>query len=888
MFRRVLMLSALVCVLGALPATLQAQPTSSGRLIITVVDPSRLVIPGATVTVVGIDDATKKKTIAPVKSTDKGVATFEGLALGRYSVHGEFPGFEMGAITELRLKAGDNKHVLLLPLARMTEAITVARDRQMVASDRGATFGSALTREQIDALSDDPDEMARQLQDMTGPGASIRVDSFEGSQLPPKAQIKAIHITRDMFAAENHSAGGMFIDIITQPGIGPLRGGARFGFYDARMDGRNPLVPEKGPAQNLNYSVNASGSLIKDRSSFQLSFGNQHSYTTPILYAATTTGTVAKNLNLKVLNDGFQAGGMFDYALTPDQTLRVGFARSSSRFRNQGVGGYNLAERAYSTESATTVLRMQEAGPLGRRFFTNTRLMVNWSHSTTTASLEAPTTIVNDAFTSGGAQIAGGRHTRTFTLQSDLDYVRGIHSWRTGISLDGGQYKSDDAANYLGTYTFESLAAYEAGLPRTYTRRIGDPYINYFNLQAAWYLQDDIRVSKNLTLSPGMRVEAQTHLKDRNNIGPRFGVTWAPFKSGKTTLRASIGRFYDWFSAGTYEQTLRVDGFRQQELIVVNPAYPNPGSLGLIPPTNRYELGGDVRMGGSTRASVGIDQQITKALRVNVLYADTGASGLLVGENLNAPVNGVRPNPAFANIIETVSAGEARSRSLGTTLMLNLTPQGKIPGMDASGPGFSWRRGLMVFGNYTLARSRNNVDGAFSVPASGSLATEWGPSGSDVRHRAFVSLNSSAVKNLSVSLNFQGSTGSPYTIRTGHDDNGDLMFNDRPAGLGRNTQRASGQWNCSGNFSYTIGFGKKTVAGGTGVSIMSMGGATQMTTMSMGAMPRYRLMLQLAVQNLTNHANYVGYNGNMTSSFFLEPTQVAGVRTFNLSANRRF
>ena len=894
MTRRVVITFVLLCALGALPAISAAQPASSAKLIITVVDPSRAVIPGATVTVVGLDEATKKTTIAPVKSADKGLAVFEGLPPGRYSVHGEFPGFDLGVLGEIRLKAGDNKHVLLLRLAGVTEEITVGRDRQMVASDRGSTFGSALTREQIDALSDDPDEMAKQIQDMTGPGATIRVDSFEGQQLPPKAQIKAIHITRDMFAAENHSAGGMFVDIITQPGMGALRGGVNFRFYDSALDGRNPLVPEIGPAQTLNYSANASGSLIKDKSSFSVSVNSGHGYTTPILYAATPTGTVSENLDVRVMQDSVQVTGMFDYALTPDQTLRVGFGRSTGHFRNQGVGGYNLVERAYSNDSATTILRVQEAGPIGRRFFINTRLMMNWNDSSALSSLEAPTIIVNDAFTSGGAQRAGGGHTRTFSLQSDLDYVRGIHSWRTGISLDGGQYRSDNATNYLGTYTFASLAAFEAGLPRTFTQRIGDPNINYQNVQAAWYVQDDIRVSKNLTLSPGVRVELQTHLEDHNNIGPRVGITWAPFKSGKTTLRASIGRFYDWLNAATYEQTLRFDGFRQQELNIVNPAYPDPGALGLIPPTNRYELGGDMRMGGNTRVSLGIDQQITKVLRVNALYADTRASGQLVGDNLNAPVNGVRPYPVFANLIQTVSAGESRSRSLGTTLMFNLGPQGKtpgraIPGTDSSGPRFSWRRGLMIFGNYTLARARNNVDGAFTVPATGRLDTEWGPSGSDVRHRGFVSLSSGALKNLSVSLNFQGSTGSPYTISTGHDDNGDLIFNDRPAGVGRNTQRASGQWGSSGNFSYTIGFGKKTVPGGAGVSIVSMGGgATQMSTFAMGAMPRYRLTIMLMVQNLTNHANYVGYIGNMTSQFFLQPTAVQGVRMFNLSANVSF
>src|SRR5262249_51799627 len=152
--------------------------------------------------------------------------------------------------------------------------------------------------------------------------------------------------------------------------------------------------------------------------------------------------------------------------------------------RNQGVGAYDLPERAYSNEDHSHTLRVQEAGPLGRRFFTNTRMSVGWSDSAAHSVVEAPTILGNDAFTSGGApraggaRGAGGRGTRTFNLASDLDYVRGIHSMRTGIQLNGGWYPSDDTSNYLGTYTFESLAAYEAGTPRSYTRRIGNPTID--------------------------------------------------------------------------------------------------------------------------------------------------------------------------------------------------------------------------------------------------------------------------------------------------------------------------------------------------------------------------------------------------------------------------
>jgi len=881
----VLLLFAFI-VFGTSAAPAVAQPASAAKLIVTVVDPSKLVVPGATVTVVGLEAATAKATIPPVKSSDKGVATFERVPPGRYSVSGEFPGFEIGLIKEVRLKAGDNRHLLVLPMAKMTEEITVGRDKQAAASDRGSTFGTALTREQVAALSDDPDEMARQLQDMAGPGAAIRVDSFEGSQLPPKAQIKSIHITRDMFAAENHSAGGLFIDIITQPGLGALRGNARYSFYDSAFDGSNPLVPKKGPARTQNFSVGIGGSLAKEKSSFNVSVGGTSSYRTPNLYAAVPAGVIAQNVNVRMPTDTLYFSGLFDYALTKDQTLRVSANRQSSRSENQGVGAYDLPGRGYSNDNSNFGLRVQEAGPIGRRFFINTRFLLNWADSTSTSNVEAMTITVLDAFTGGGAQRAGGRHTRTFSLQSDLDYVRGRHSWRGGISLNGGSYGTDEASNYLGSYTFTSLDAYDAGLPTTFTRRIGDPNISYWNLQAGFYVQDDIRLSKTLTISPGLRIEAQTHLADYNNFGPRIGVTWAPFKSGKTTLRASAGRFYDWLSAGTYEQTLRIDGYHQQELNISDPSYPDPGSEGVIPPTNRYQLDSGMQMAANTRLSVGVDQQITKVFRVNALYYDTHTSSVLVGVDLNSPVNGGRPYPQFANLIDSVSEGSQHSRAMSINASLNFAQM--FMGPATTGPRFSWKRGLMLYTGYTLAKSENDTDGPFSVPASGTYATEWGPSSSDVRHRVSLSMFSTALKNLTAMIGVYVSSGTPYTIRTGYDDNGDGLFNDRPAGVGRNTVRGAGSWNSYGNFTYTIGMGRKKVPGGTGFAIQGGPGGVSVTSLNMGDQSRYRLSFTLNVENLANHANYVNYSGTMTSPFFLKPTAVEGVRTMNLSMGFSF
>src|SRR5216684_2591592 len=219
------------------------RPPAQGQLLVTVVDQTGAVLPAATVTIAGLEDATTQKTRDPIAASDQGLATVAGLAPGRYSVQAAFPGFQTNVVKDARVRAGDNKLTITLALERINDSVTVAQDAVLAAVDpRGSSFGTALTRDQIDALSDDPDTLQRQLNDLAGPGANIRVDSFEGGQLPPKSQIKSIHVTRDAFAAENHNPNSFFIDIITQPGVGALRGGFNTRVRDSVMSGRNPIT----------------------------------------------------------------------------------------------------------------------------------------------------------------------------------------------------------------------------------------------------------------------------------------------------------------------------------------------------------------------------------------------------------------------------------------------------------------------------------------------------------------------------------------------------------------------------------------------------------------------------------------------------------------------
>ena len=85
-----------------------------------------------------------------------------------------------------------------------------------------------------------------------------------------------------------------------------------------------------------------------------------------------------------------------------------------------------------------------------------------------------------------------------------------------------------------------------------------------------------------------MRYGYQAHVGDRWNVSPRVSLAWSPNKNGTLTIRGSYGYFCDWVAGDIYKQTLLVDGYRQRELNIRNPTYPDPGMSGIAPPTNRY------------------------------------------------------------------------------------------------------------------------------------------------------------------------------------------------------------------------------------------------------------------------------------------------------------
>src|SRR5262245_50325232 len=142
--------AATLVLLCTLPAF--AQPQQSATLKLTVVDPTGAVLAGAGVVVAGSDDATRA--IRKVsQNVAEGIETVPGFTPGPYFIEASFPAFQTRQLKDVRLRNGDNKQLLLLPLEKMETSVEVGQDKQEAASSRGATFGTTLTREQMEALS---------------------------------------------------------------------------------------------------------------------------------------------------------------------------------------------------------------------------------------------------------------------------------------------------------------------------------------------------------------------------------------------------------------------------------------------------------------------------------------------------------------------------------------------------------------------------------------------------------------------------------------------------------------------------------------------------------------------------------------------------------------
>ena len=861
------MLYLLLCLLPCFVQT-------NANLEVIVRDPSGALINKAQVRLVQ-----NGKLVATTQTNQRGEARFNKVAPGRYQVHIEAAGFKEQDVDEFDLSAGANRKEVSLEIDTIKVDVDVADEAQVRNTNpNGPAFSNVMTAEQIAQLPDDPDEFENAINQLAGPGAQIRVNGFRGGKLPPKSQIREIRFRLNPYAPENHDAGFGLVDIVTKPGVNSWHGSFNFGFRDEALNGRQVFAPFRGPEQQRRFGLSLDGPLWKNHTSLFLNADGSLFFDARPIFATTPDGVFSdlayrpsRRLNLDA---------RVEHVLTKTHTARLQFQRNATLQNNLGVGDFDLPARGYSQDQTEYIARFADSGVFGKKFFNEVRFQTRWLNTGTRSVSEGQTILVPGAFNDGSAQRRGARRQLEFELADNVDYALEKHGVRFGMQLEAGSYKSSDSTNAFGTFQFPDLTAFEAGLPTQFTQRLGDPTVKYQQYQFGWYVQDDWRVRKNLTLSYGVRQEMQNHVDDKLNLAPRLGFVWSPKKNGSITLRGGAGIFYDWFNAQTYEQTLRVDGQRQRDLVITNPGFPNPFSGGpqTILPPSRIQTDPDLQIPYLIQTSIGLETNPWKRFRLMTNYQYQRGVHLLHGRNLNAPIAGLgRPDPTVGNITDI----ESSAYLSGHRLMIGIGPAKFV-------------QGLFWNVNYLAMKVTNEADSPFSLPSNNfNLRADRGPAANDLHHLISGFVSKRLPSGFAISTIFQATSALPYNITTGFDDNGDTVINDRSVGVKRNSARGASRWEVGSRLSWGLDFGpdQPANAGGPQIRMVRVGGGgdgAAAPSLPGASTKKYRMEFYAQAFNLLNHANLGAFSGVQTSPFFGQATSAQPPRRIEVGTRFNF
>lgn len=811
-----------------------AQPSLRG----VVTDPSGAVVPNATVQARGPVERR-------ARTSGAGEYRFPALPAGVYELRITARGFPALARRGVVVN-GPTEFDARLLLAVEKQTVRVDDEAGRVGTEPEANGGAVTMRaRQIAALSDDPDELALQLQALAGPapgpdGGQLFVDGFSGAAIPPKASIREIRINANPFSPEYDRPGFSRIEIFTKPGSEAFHAQAFTQFNDRALNSRNPLLTSatRPPYRVQFYGVDLGGPALKNRASFTLSAEHRRIGENALIQATTLDGRISEGVETPQRRTS--VAPRVDFAITPKHTVSARFQNLTSAYENQGVGNFNLPSRAYRERATDRVAQITGTAMPGPRSVNETR--VQWTHSDTRylATQTGPAIEVIGAFAAGGAPVGNSRSTITGVEAANLTTrSRGAHTWKWGGRMRAASVEDVSLNNYAGTFLFYTLEQYRAGRPAQFLMNSGTPDLRVRQFDAGVYVNDDWKARRSLTVSLGLRYEAQTNLGGLRDWAPQVGIAWSV--NAKTVARAGAGVFYDRLASALTLNARRFDGETQRSYLALDPAfYPTVPVLDAGPQQLRPVYAG-IAAPRIYQTSVGIERQLDRASKLSVTWVASRGAHLLNARNVNTPIAGAYPFVDRSLRLLTESAGSSRSQQV-------------VANVNAT------RAKATLFGYYALSWGRDNNEGLPANPYD--LRAEWGPSSySDVRHRVVMGGGVPLLAGVTVSPFVAINSGVPYNVTTGFDPLLTGYPSARPVGVGRNSARGPANANLGLRVSRTWKF--------AGEANGASGGH--------GGGPARGVTLSAATLNALNTPNYAPPVGNMASPYFGEYRALGGL-----------
>jgi hypothetical protein len=626
----------LCCIGTVVPILGSAQSGSNGVVTGTVIAPDGGAVPGATVTLSGVDAP-----LHSVSTTSEGSFLLKELPSGVYTLKVNSPGFAPYEQSSVTVAVGRTTHVsiqLTLASAQQTVSVTAAQSAfdtsqtsSVVNIDRDRVeelpipsrnyLSFVLLSPQVAAAN--PALLQLGLTQSTGsfsfgglrPGSNAVYldgvgddDEYTGgsrTQLSPEA-ISDFQIVNHGFAAQSGGGAGGSIDVQTRSGLNRIHGDAFTFVQNGALNATPPLglYPHRPDESRVRAGVALGGPIQRDKTFYYIAAEQEiaHGEDTNDLKPATlsTINSALKQvgpLSNLTLQSGFfpttdqetEISGRIDRVATANEAIMLRYAFTNSRNVNDAFHTDELADR--TARGSSFVADNSLNGTL------TSTLNANLLNKLSFEIAQRRAVDRTDGSSGPGVQIAGvalfgtpysgnGRRFETHVeLADSVSLQKRQHLFQFGGDVDHVALRASVPDGSQGYFVFANLAALQTGTADFFTKSFGDFDTNFTEVRFAGFAQDHWTHSRQLTLDYGVRYEYNRLPsglpQDALNFSPRFGLAWTPWKS--LVVRSGFGIFYDRYQLSTINRLLEWNGAQGFGQIVEDTPAASVYRSGLVP-----------------------------------------------------------------------------------------------------------------------------------------------------------------------------------------------------------------------------------------------------------------------------------------------------------------